>query len=148
MRGYFVKEGEKEMVKRKSFFKMFVMCMLTCLLVCGNAATVHAAVNNDAYGITPLYADISNHATNLTISGIKAECRASVKANKTVNLTIKMELQKEKSNGYETVETWTSSKTGTYLAMSESRNINIFSTYQLKVTFTAGNETEVVYRYK
>ena len=132
------------MVKRKNFFKMFVMCMLSCLLVYGNAATVIAAVNNDAYGIAPLYTNISHNTTNLTISGIKADCSATVKANKTVNLTIKMELQKEKSNGYETVETWTSNKTGTYLAMSESRNINIFSTYRLKVTFTAGNETEVV----
>ncbi|WP_177919062.1 hypothetical protein [uncultured Eubacterium sp.] len=31
----------------------------------------------------------------------------------------------EKNNGYETVKTWTSSKTGTRLPMSESRNINV-----------------------
>lgn len=136
------------MVKSKDLFKMFLMCMLSCLLVYGNAATVIAAVDNDAYGITPLYTNISYNTANIIISGIKAECKATVKANKTVNLTIKMELQKEKSNGYETVETWTSSKTGIYLAMSESRNINILSTYRLKVTFTAGSETEVVYRYK
>lgn len=136
------------MVKSKDLFKMFLMCMLSCLLVYGNAATVIAAVDNDAYGITPLYTNISYNTANIIISGIKAECKATVKANKTVNLTIKMELQKEKSNGYETVETWTSSTTGTYLAISKSRNTNIFSTYRLKVTFTAGNETEVVYRYK
>ena len=59
-----------------------------------------------------------------------------------------MELQKEKSKGYETVETWTSSKTGTVLAMSESRNINVLCNYRLKVTFTAGKETEVVYKYQ
>lgn len=60
---------------------------------------------------------------------------------------IKMELQKEKSKTYETVETWTNSKTGTVLAMSESRNINVLCKYRLKVTFTAGKETEVVYKY-
>ena len=59
----------------------------------------------------------------------------------------KKELQKEKSKSYETVETWTSSKTGTVLAMSESRNINVLCKYRLKVTFTAGKETEVVYKY-
>lgn len=59
-----------------------------------------------------------------------------------------MELQKEKSSGYETVETWTDSKTGTYLSMSESRNINVLSNYRLKITFNAGGETQVVYRYQ
>lgn len=136
------------MVKHQNFFKMLVMCMLSCLLVCSNATTVRAAANNNTYGITPLYTIILSNTASLTISGIKAECKAAVKSNTSVALKIKMELQKEKSNGYETVETWTSSKTGTYLAMSESRNINIFSAYRLKVTFTAGNETEVVYRYK
>lgn len=58
-----------------------------------------------------------------------------------------MELQKKKSKGYETVETWTASKTGTILTISESRNINILCNYRLKVTFTAGNETEVIYKY-
>lgn len=135
------------MVKSKNILKMLVMCMLSCLLVFSSTVSVSAALNNE-YGITPLYTNISHNTANLTISGIKADCSATVKANKNVNLTIKMELQKEKSSGYETVETWTSNKTGTYLAMSESRNINVFSTYRLKVTFTAGNETEVVYRYK
>ncbi|WP_298654032.1 hypothetical protein [uncultured Eubacterium sp.] len=58
-----------------------------------------------------------------------------------------MELQKEKSSGYETVETWSESKTGTILSMSESRNINVLCNYRLKVTFTAGNETETIYKY-
>ena len=31
--------------------------------------------------------------------------------------------------------------------MSESRNINLFSDYRLKVTFTAGSETETTYAY-
>ena len=58
-----------------------------------------------------------------------------------------MELQKKKSGVYETVKTWTSSKNGTYLAMSEARNINVFCDYRLKVTFTAGSETDIEYKY-
>lgn len=135
------------MAKSKNMFSMFFMVLLSCLMVFGNTVSIYAATNNEN-GISPLYTNISYNTTNLTISGIKADCTATLRANKSVSLKIKMELQKEKSSGYETVETWTSSKTGTYLAMSESRNINIFSTYRLKVTFTAGDETEVVYKYK
>lgn len=65
-----------------------------------------------------------------------------------MNLKINMELQKEKSSGYETVKTWTSSNTGILLTMSESRNINILCNYRLKVTFTAGSETQVMYKYQ
>jgi hypothetical protein len=90
---------------------------------------------------------LSHVERSIEISGIKAKCTAKLKSKKSVPLKIKMELQKEKSKTYETVETWTSSKTGTVLAMSESRNINVLCKYRLKVTFTAGKETEVVYKY-
>ena len=36
---------------------------------------------------------------------------------------------------------------GTTLFVSESRNINVLCNYRLKVTYTAGSETEVVYKY-
>ena len=135
------------MSKAKGISKLFVMLLLSCLMILSNTMVVSAATNNGS-GISPQYTNISYNTTNLTISGIKADCTATVRANKKVYLNIKMELQKEKSKGYETVETWTSSTTGTYLALTESRNINIFSTYRLKVTFTAGSEIEIVYRYK
>ncbi len=64
-----------------------------------------------------------------------------------MSLSIKMELQKLKSGEYKTVETWNSSKTGYSIGMEESRLINIFATYRLKVTFTAGSETVVSYAY-
>lgn len=70
-----------------------------------------------------------------------------MQSKKSMVLKIKMELQKEKSSGYETVENWTSSKTGTYLSTKESKNINIFYDYRLKVTFTAGSETVTTYKY-
>ena len=83
----------------------------------------------------------------INISGIKATCSADIRVSSSKYLKIVMELQKKKSNGYETVKTWTSSKTGTRLSMSESRNINALCTYRLKVTYTAGSEQVVAYKY-
>lgn len=134
------------MIKQKIIFKKLFLVMLVFMITFSNTIFANANVgNNDE--ISPFYTNIFTNTVNLNISGIKANCSASVQANKSVNLKIKMELQKEKSSGYETVETWTSSKTGTYLSMSKSRNINIFCNYRLKVTFTAGSETEIVYKY-
>lgn len=106
----------------------------------------NAQVKNDDM-ISPQYITILDNSTCIRINGIKATCTTTLSAKQPTSLKIKMELQKEKSNGYETVETWTSSKNGVTLAMSESRNINIFSDYRLKATFTAGSETVVVYDY-
>ena len=95
----------------------------------------------------PYYINCGNTNSEIKISGIKATCSTSLRVNKSMALSIKMEIQKKKSSGYETLKTWTGSKTGTYLTMSESRNINLFSDYRLKVTFTAGSETETTYAY-
>lgn len=133
--------------KQNKIIKQFVLIVLSFLMVFGNVAVANATANYDNE-VAPLFVNISNHSEKFEISGIRAECKAKLHANNSVPLKIKMELQKEKSKGYETVETWTSSKTGTVLAMSESRNINVLCNYRLKITFTAGNETEVVYKYK
>ncbi len=122
-----------------------VLCLLLALFLLGGACTAYAA--DDPPAITPLAVNISRHSESFEISGIKATCKATLKADKSMKLTIKMEFQKEKSNGYETVETWTTSKTGIALTMTESRNINIFCDYRLKITYTAGSETVVAYRY-
>lgn len=58
-----------------------------------------------------------------------------------------MELQKKKSGTYETIKTWSVSKTGTYLSVAEKRAINLLADYRLKTTFTAGMETRVAYAY-
>ena len=133
--------------KQKNRLKHFILILLSFLMIFSNVFVANATVNYDNE-VAPLYVNISSHLEKIEISGIKAECKAKLYANKSVPLKIKMELQKEKSKGYETVETWTSSKTGTVLAMSESRNINVLCNYRLKVTFTAGKETEVVYKYQ
>lgn len=135
------------MIKTNSLFKKIFAALLSCLLVFSSAFAVNAAVKPDDT-VSPCYVNIVDKYGKLSISGIKATCKASLTVGKSMNLSIKMELQKEKSSGYETVETWTGSKTGTYLSMSESRNINVLSNYRLKITFNAGGETQVVYRYQ
>lgn len=107
-----------------------------------NAATIK---NN--FIVSPLYTTIETNTAYISISGIKATCNATVTSQYSAQLKIKMELQKEKSNGYETIETWTSSKYGYSMSYTESRNINIFCDYRLKATITAGSETIVVYDY-
>lgn len=135
------------MTKQNNQLNKFVFILLSILMIFGNVAVANAADNHDNE-VAPLYVNILSHRENIELSRIKAKCSAKLYAKNSVPLKIKMELQKEKSKGYETVETWTSSKTGTLLAMSESRNINVLCKYRLKVTFTAGKETEVVYKYK
>lgn len=135
------------MRNRSTIAKQFALIILSVLMIFGNAMISDAAVINDD-GISPYYVNISDSLAKLSISGIKANCSANLQSKKSVNLKIKMELQKKKSSGYETVETWTSSKTGTILAMSKSRNINALCKYRLKVTFTAGSETTVIYKYE
>ena len=134
------------MTKQNNQLNKFVFILLSILMIFGNVAVANAADNHDNE-VAPLYVNILSHRENIELSRIKAKCSAKLYAKNSVPLKIKMELQKEKSKGYETVETWTSSKTGTLLAMSESRNINVLCNYRLKVTFTAGKETEVVYKY-
>lgn len=130
-------------------FKNLFIAFFAFIVLMGcsfNANTVATAANigNSAQ---VLYTTIETSQCTLKISGIKATCEASIKSKQSTTLKIKMELQKEKSSGYETVKTWTSSKTGTALAMTETRNINILYDYRLKVTFTAGSETITEYRY-
>lgn len=135
------------MVKTNTLFKKLFAVVLPCLLMFSSVFTANAAVKPDDT-VSPCYVNIVKRDGTLTVSGIKAKCTALVQTSKSMNLSIKMELQKEKSSGYEIVETWTGSKTGTYLSMSESRNINVLSNYRLKITFNAGGETQVVYRYQ
>lgn len=132
------------MNKAKSSRILFSILLIVLTLF--STATIAYADTEDS-GIAPYYSSIDKNSAQLDITGIKAKCFASVSTKSPKNLKIVMELQKKKSNGYETVKTWTSSKNGTNLSMTESRNINVLSTYRLKVTFTAGNETLVVYKY-
>ncbi len=93
------------------------------------------------------YSVIATDTAAIRISGITANCSASLSASYSTSLKIKMELQKKKSGSYSTIKTWSDSRTGTVLGISGSKTINPLSTYRLKTTFTAGNETVVRYDY-
>lgn len=90
---------------------------------------------------------ISKSNCFISISGITANYTSSLNARSSTKLSIKMELQKKKSGTFETIKTWSASKTGTYLSVAEKRTINLLSDYRLKTTFTAGTETRVAYAY-
>lgn len=106
-----------------------------------------AAVVDDGYDVMPCFTTISSVATGFSISGLNSTSTVLLTAKTSTSLYIKIELQKEKSTGYETIETWTKSGTGKTLALEETRLINIFSNYRIKVTCTAGGETHVTYDY-
>lgn len=90
---------------------------------------------------------INKSSCFISISGITANCTSSLNTRSSTKLSIKMELQKKKSGTFETIKTWSVSKTGTYLSVAEKRTINLLSDYRLKTTFTAGTETRVAYAY-
>lgn len=126
--------------------KKLLCLFMSVLMIFSISNSAYAAVPKDDM-ISPLYVNINSTTSSITISGIKATCKASLTAKSSMSLKITMELQKEKSSGYETVETWTKSGTGTYLSDNQSKTINIFSTYRLKTTFTAGGESVTLYSY-
>ena len=93
------------------------------------------------------YQVISSNTSGIYINGITAICTAGLSAKYSTNLSITMELQKLNSGTYSTIKTWSDSKTGTSIDIEGSRLVNILNSYRLKTTFTAGNETVVVYTY-
>lgn len=131
-----MKGGEKmKTIKKLVAVMLCILMFCSCVQVSG---LDEASLFNSS---------ISNNKCSLTISGINSTSIATMSASKSMSLSIKMELQKVKSGVYTTIETWSSSKTGTSLAMEETRLINVLATYRLKVTFTAGSETIVRYAY-
>ena len=125
------------------------LSILLALMMLLSASMISAfAENMDGdYEIMPCFTTINTVSTSFTINGLNSTSFASVSAKYSTSLYIKIELQKEKSSGYETIETWTKSGTGTYLGLEETRLINVFSEYRIKVTCTAGGETHVKYDY-
>lgn len=134
------------MIKKKSIINNIFVFFMILLFTFSNINVVNAAVKNE-HEISPQYVTIGDNISSIKISGITAKCTATLTSNTSTKLAIKMELQKNKSGTYSTVETWTASKTGTTLGLTKSRNINILYDYRLKVTFTAGSETIVNYKY-
>jgi hypothetical protein len=117
--------------------------MLFSTFVINSSATTVEEENT----VMPRFSVISGVATSFTISGLNSTSSVVLSSQYSTSLYIKVELQKEKSTGYETIETWTKSGNGVYLSFEEDRLINIFSDYRIKVTCTAGGETYTKYDY-
>ena len=127
---------------RQSFSIILILTMLISIF------SIYAyAESTEEPVATPRFTTISSVATSFTISGLNSTSSVSLTSKYSTTLSIKIELQKEKSSGYETIETWTKSGTGRTLSLEEDRLINVFSEYRIKVTCTAGGETHVKYDY-
>lgn len=132
-----------KIVKKIICFVLAFTVLVSSLLIVSSANNE----NNDEYGVTPYFTTINTVATSFTISGIQSTSSVVLTAQGSNSLYIKIELQKEKSSGYETIETWTKSGTGTILSLEKTRLINVFSDYRIKVTCKAGSETHIRYDY-
>ncbi len=128
---------------KKSMSILFVLTMLFSVF----AINSFAETTDDENTIMPRFSTISGITTVFTISGLNSTSSVVLTSQYSTSLSIKIELQKEKSSGYETIETWTKSGTGTVLLLEETRLINIFADYRIKVTCKAGSETHVTYDY-
>lgn len=130
-------------IVKKSCSIVLILTMLFSIFVINSSATTVEEENT----IMPRWSVINSVATSFTISGLNSTSSVSLLSKYSTSLYIKIELQKEKSTGYETIETWTKSGTGTVLVLEEDRLINILADYRIKVTCTAGGETHVTYDY-
>lgn len=127
--------------------KKSISLVLAVLLLFSVFLINSSAVKDDDYDIMPYFTSISAVSTSFTISGINSTSSVSITSQYSTLLYIKIELQKEKSTGYETIETWTKTGNGRVLALEETRLINIFANYRIKVTCRADNETHITYDY-
>ena len=131
----------------KNIKKSVSILLILAMIFSTFAVMSSAAVVEEDYGIMPCFTTISSVTTVFSISGINSTSSVLLASKVSTSLYIKIELQKEKSSGYETIETWTKSGTGTSLLLEETRLINVFSEYRIKVTCTAGSETHTTYDY-
>ena len=131
----------------KTIKKSVSILLILTMLFSTFAITSSAAVVEDDYSVMPCFTTISSVTTAFSISGLNSTSSVLLASKVSTSLYIKIELQKEKSSGYDTIETWTKSGTGTSLLLEETRLINIFSDYRIKVTCTAGGETHTTYDY-
>ena len=121
--------------------------LILTMLFSASAFNSFAESVEDDNGVMPCFTTISAVSTVFSISGINSTSSVMLSSQYSTSLYIKIELQKEKSTGYETIETWTKAGTGTVLLLEETRLINIFSDYRIKVTCKADSETFTVYDY-
>lgn len=135
----------------KNIFKKSMSIML-CLVMMFSIFSVslisNAAENESESTIMPRYSTIAGYSVGFDVSGFTATATVTLSSQVKTSLKIVIYLQKETSDGYETVETWTKTGTGYALLLEESASANIFYNYRIKVVMTAGSETITVFRYE
>ena len=134
---------------KKSILKVLsvALVVLTVFLTCACAFATSADEYIDEE-IPVRYTTINAATLSFTISGVTASGAATLTAKKSTSLQVVMTLQKKNSDGtWSNVKTWSKSGSGVSLVVSGSKVINVFSTYRMKGTYTAGGETTTIYRY-
>lgn len=130
-------------IVKKSLSVVLILTMLFSVFAINSTAATVEEENT----IMPRWSVINSVTTVFTISGINSTSSVVLSSQYSTSLYIKIEFQKEESTGYKTLETWEKSGTGTVLLLEETRLINIFADYRIKVTCTAGGETHVKFDY-
>ena len=127
-----------------------ILMVLALMLSAFSFSFVSNATENDddESVIMPRWTTISHYTAGMDISGLTATVSASLTAGYKTNLKIVAQLQKETSIGYETVATWTETESSNvFVSLSETKLVNPFSDYRVRFTFTADQESIVVFKY-
>lgn len=127
--------------------KKSISFILILTMLFSSFAIMSSATTEEENLVQPRFTTIQSVTTAFSISGINSTSSVALVSKVSTSLSIKIELQKEKSSGYETIETWTKSGNGVTLTLEETRLINVFSDYRIKVTCKAGSETHTTYDY-
>lgn len=139
----FEKGGEN--VKKVINVLSVILVFILTISVCSIAFADDSSANDDS---PERFSIIKVADAAISISGITATCYGSVTAYNATTLTVKLELQKKKSGVYETIKTWTESKSNSKsFSLTKTRGINVLSDYRLKATLSAGSESTTIYDY-
>lgn len=125
-----------------------ILCLVMLFSIFSVSFISNAAIIDNGNEIMPLWTTIDSYIVNFDVSGLKATASVGLTSQVSTSLKIVIYLQKETSDGYETVKTWTKTGSGYNLALEETATANIFLNYRIKVTMTAGSETITVFRYE
>ena len=128
--------------KKGLSFILIIIMLFSVLAINSSAESVE-----DEYPVMPCWSIISTVSTSFTISGINSTSTVVLTSQFKTDLYITIEFQKEESTGYKTLETWTKYAFGTYVVLEETRLVNIFADYRIKVTCVAGNEQHITFDY-
>ena len=129
-------------LKKGLSFILIIIMLFSVLAINSSAESVE-----DEYAVMPCWSIISTVSTSFTISGINSTSTVLLTSQFKTDLYITIEFQKEESTGYKTLETWTKYAFDTQLLLEETRLVNIFADYRIKVTCVAGNEQHITFDY-